>query len=156
MKKIKQLWVLLFLLISTAVGYAQNNQGAAAEESVTTKIEYMYKNITCSNHKKLLEKQGFKYDRMLKIEQTNAYIYSIEDEGISVFLYCYKNEALHMSFNVPEDVFSEAKDATNKNREFKKISQTSNDITFTKGTYTYIFSNKNYSIGIRVKTSDDN
>jgi len=153
MKKFKLLSILLFLLISTATGYAQNNQDT--EEEVTTKIEYIYKNVTCSNHKKWLEKQGFKYDRMLKIEQTNAYIYSIEDEDISVFLYCYKNEALHMSFNVPEDVFSEAKDTTSKNREFKKIRQTREDIIFTKGAYTYIFSNKDHSIGIRVKTSDD-
>ncbi|MBD1384020.1 hypothetical protein IDJ75_01930 [Mucilaginibacter rigui] len=153
MKKIKQISVLLFLLISTATGYAQNNQDA--EEEVTTKIEYIYKNVNCSNHKKWLEKQGFKYDRMLKIEQTNAYVYSIEDEGISVFLYCHNNEAVHMSFNVPEDVFSEAKDATSKNREFKKIKQTSEDVIFTKGSYAYIFSNKNHSIGIRVKTGDD-
>jgi hypothetical protein len=155
MKKIKQILVLLFLLISTATGYAQNNKDAE-EEAVTTKIEYFYKNVTCSNHKKWLEKQGFKYDHMLKIEQTNAYIYNIEDEEVSVFLYCYKNEALHMSFHVPEDVFSDAKSTTIKDRGFKKIKQTSDDTIFTKGAYTYIFNNKDNSIGIRVKTSGDN
>ncbi|MFA6247262.1 MAG: hypothetical protein WC615_09990 [Mucilaginibacter sp.] len=156
MKKIKQTLVLLFLLLSTAIGYAQNDQEYVVEMPTVT-IERLYKNITCSNQKKFLEEQGFKYDRMLKIEQTNAYIYSLEDANdVSIYLYCYKNEALHMSFNIAEDVFTEAKNTTIKDKEFKKIKQTSEDVIFTKGAYTYIFSNKNHSIGIRVKTRDDN
>jgi len=156
MKKIKQILVLLFLLLSTAIGYAQNDQDYVVEKPTVT-IEHLYKNITCSNQKKFLEEQGFKYDRMLKIEQTNAYIYSLEDDNdVSIFLYCYKNEALHMSFNMAEDVFTEAKNTTIKDKQFKKIKQTSEDTIFTKGAYTYIFSNKDHSIGIRVKTRDDN
>ena len=61
-----------------------------------------------------------------------------------------------MAFLVPEDVYTETKDITNKNKDFKRIKQTSGDTTFIKGAYTYIFNNKDHSIGIRVRTGDDN
>ncbi|MFD0767191.1 hypothetical protein ACFQZI_20215 [Mucilaginibacter lutimaris] len=149
------LLVLLLLFMFTGTSYAQSTT-SDKEEPATSKIEQLYKKVTCSNHKNQLEEEGFKYNRMLKMEQTNCYIYSIDDEDISLYLYCYNKQAVHMAITMAQEDYIEVRDVTIKNKQFKKIKQTDTDSYFVKGAYTYIFNNKSSTIGIREKTASDN